>query len=135
MNSVNLIGRLTDKPELRYTENKLAIGNFKIAINRMPGKNGEDRGADFILITVFGKKAENAVEYLRKGSMVAVIGRLRNDSYDKDGVRMYITRVIAENVEYLNNYGKKNEEVASLESSASVSTADFEDLDPEDIPF
>ncbi|MCQ2567945.1 MAG: single-stranded DNA-binding protein [Mogibacterium sp.] len=102
MNSVVLIGRLTRDPELSYTPNtQTAVAHFSIAVDR-PRRNGEDAGADFIRITVFGKQAETVDRYLSKGKQVAVQGRIQTGSYkNRDGVTVYTTDVIADRVEFL----------------------------------
>lgn len=102
MNSVNLIGRLTKDPELRYTaQSQMAVATFSIAVDR-PVKQGEEKKADFPRITVFGKMAENCEKYLRKGLKVAIEGRIQTGSYQhKDGYTVYTTDVIASRVEFL----------------------------------
>jgi single-strand DNA-binding protein len=102
MNSVVLIGRLTRDPELRYTPNtQTAVAHFTLAIDR-PAQRGEERQADFIRITVFGRQAETVDRYLRKGSQAAVSGRIQTGSYrNKDGQTVYTTDVIANRVEFL----------------------------------
>ena len=102
MNNVVLIGNLTKDPELSYTpQNQMAVCNFTIAVNR-PKKNGEDQGADYPRIIVWGKQAENCSRYLSKGRKVAVRGRIQTGSYkDRDGRTVYTTDVVADNVEFL----------------------------------
>lgn len=99
-NAVFLIGRLTKDPEVRWN-NDLAICRFALAVNRPPRK-GEDAGADFINVVVFGKQAENCEKYIAKGSKVGIQGRIQTGSYkNKDGNTVYTTDVIAEKVEFL----------------------------------
>lgn len=102
MNSVVLIGRLTKAPELSYTANtQTACGRFTLAVDR-PKRNGEDQGADFIRITVWGKQAETCDRYLDKGRQVAVHGRIETGSFkNRDGQTVYTTDVIADRVEFL----------------------------------
>lgn len=102
MNSVVLIGNLARDPELNYSPNtQTAICRFTIAVSR-PRRNGEDQGADFIRITVFGKQAESSNRYLGKGSKVAVQGKIQTGSYkDRNGQTVYTTDVIADRVEFL----------------------------------
>ena len=102
MNSVTLIGRLARDPELSYTPNtQTAVCRFTLAVDR-PRRGGEDAGADFIRITVFGKSAENCDRYLSKGRQAAVHGRIETGSYkNREGVIVYTTDVIADNVEFL----------------------------------
>lgn len=100
MNSVILVGRLTRDPELRYASgSQTAVANFTLAVDRPFSKNDE---ADFLRIVVFGKSAENCGTYLRKGSQVAVQGRIQTGSYEtKTGERRYTTDIVADRVEFL----------------------------------
>lgn len=104
MNKVILIGRLTKDPELKGSnENKVCV--FTLAVNRnFTNQNGE-READFIQIKTFRKIAENCINFLHKGSLVSVIGSIRTGSYQKDGVTIFTTNIIADEVRFLE--GKK----------------------------
>ncbi len=116
MNKVLLIGRLTGKPELRYTSSNLPYTRFSIAVNRNFTNNQGQREADFINIIVWRKQAENVCNYLDKGSRVSVEGRIQTGSYDdKDGNKRYTTEVAADSVEFLDS---KNQ-AGRTESSAS----------------
>ena len=99
-NSVNLTGRLTKDPELRYIpETQNAVATFTIAVDRAFSK---EKQADFIRITVFGKPAENCERFTAKGKLVGVQGRLQTGSYkNKEGTTVYTTDVIAEHVEFI----------------------------------
>ena len=104
MNSVNLVGRLTRDPDLRYTSgNQTAVARFSVAIDRGKDKRtGEDMGADFPSIIVFGKTAENCSNYLTKGDRVGITGRIQTGSYvNRDGQKVYTTDVVANRVEFL----------------------------------
>jgi len=107
LNRVILIGRLTRDPELRYTPNGNAVASFTLAVDRgRPNAQGE-READFIPIVVWQKQAENCANFLGKGSLVAVDGRMQVRNYDgKDGVRRWVTEVVAENVRFLERRGE-----------------------------
>ena len=109
MNSVILIGRLARDPELSYTPNtQTALGRFTIAVDR-PKRDGEDQGADFIRITVWGRQAETCDRYLAKGRQVAVHGRIQTGSYkDRNGETVYTTDVVADRVEFLGSAGGEN---------------------------
>ena len=109
MNSVILIGRLARDPELSYTPNtNTAVGRFTIAVDR-PRRDGEDQGADFIRITVWGRQAETCDRYLSKGRQVAVHGRIQTGSYkDRNGETVYTTDVVADRVEFLGSAGGEN---------------------------
>ena len=102
MNSVILIGRLARDPELSYTPNtQTACCRFNLAVDR-PRRNGEDQGADFIRITVWGRQAETCDRYLAKGRQIAVMGRIQTGSYkNRNGETVYTTDVVAERVEFL----------------------------------
>ena len=109
MNRVCLIGRLTSKPELRYTTSNIACTNITIAIDR---NYGEEKKADFINIVVWRKQAENVCKYLDKGSLVAIEGRLQTNNYeDKDGNRRYKLDVVADNIQFLNTKQKDTKPV------------------------
>lgn len=101
MNRVELVGRLTRDPELRHTPNGAATCNITVAIDRLPDQNG-NRVADFIPVVTWNRQAENVAKYLAKGRLVAVEGRIQTRNYDdKDGKRVYVTEVVASNVQFL----------------------------------
>ena len=132
MNSVVLIGRLTRDPEVRYTESQLAVARFSIAINRVPGRDGQDRGADFPNIVVFGKQAENCERFLTKGRQVAIQGHIQTGSYEKDGRKVYTTDVVADRVEFL-EWGDRSQ--SSSQGSSVGIPEGFQAIDDDDIPF
>lgn len=98
MNDVNLIGRLTRDPAVRYTNDGLAMASFTLAIDRLSSKDE----TDYPRITVFGKQAELCEQYIHKGSQVGIHGRITTGSYiNKDGQKVYTTGVTADRVEFL----------------------------------
>ncbi|WP_028400753.1 single-stranded DNA-binding protein [Ectobacillus panaciterrae] len=102
MNRVLLVGRLTKDPELRYTPNGIAVATFTLAVNRTFSNQQGEREADFINCVVWRKQAENVANYLKKGSLAGVDGRLNTRNYEgQDGKRVYVTEVVAENVQFL----------------------------------
>ena len=117
MNNVVLIGRLCADPELKYTLSGVATCSFRLAVDRGLPKDKkqemESKGqptADFINIVVWGKQAENCANYLKKGSLAAVQGRIQTRSYEtKDGTKRYITEVVAIRVEFLEWVEKDND--------------------------
>ena len=120
MNIAILIGRLTKKPELNYTANQNAVTKFSLAISR-PKRNGEDAGADFPNVTVFGKQAESVCRYKDKGAMLAVVGRIQTGSYkDKEGRTVYTTEVIAERVEFIGNKAENKPAEKPVERTPQV---------------
>lgn len=104
MNSVNLIGRITKDIDLRYTESGIACVSMFIAINNGKDKDGNDRPADFPKIYVYDKQAENVKKFCKKGSQVAIDGRLKTRTWDKeDGSKGYETYVVAGRVQFLDS--------------------------------
>jgi single-strand DNA-binding protein len=103
LNRVILIGRLTRDPELRYTPAGVAVTQFTLAVDR-PFTNSQtrEREADFIPIVTWRQLAETCANYLRKGRLAAVEGRMQVRSYDNnEGRKVYVTEVIADNVRFL----------------------------------
>lgn len=110
INKVFLIGHLTRKPELRYTQSNTPVASFSLAVNRTYANAEGEREADFINIVVWRKQAENVGKYLDKGSKVAIDGSIQTRKYqDNDGNNKIAFEVIANNVEFLNN--KNSEKV------------------------
>ena len=95
INNVVLIGRLTRDPELRYTPSNVAVATFNLAVNRnFKGANGE-READFINCIMWRKQAENFANWVKKGALVGITGRIQTRSYDnQQGQRVYVTEVV-----------------------------------------
>jgi single-strand DNA-binding protein len=149
MNKVTLIGRLTKDPELKFTPGTgTAVATFTIAVDRrMPNKDGQ-READFINIVVWGKVAENTANYMSKGKLIAISGRIQARSYDaKDGTKRYVTEVVAEEVQFLEKgngarsgqYNGNEEGSFKPNNNTNNNSFDFgEDMTPVDdgdIPF
>jgi len=128
MNNATLIGRLTKDLELRFTQSGKAVASGTMAVNRIK----KDDPADFIPIVIWGTQAENAAKYLAKGSKLAVAGRIQTRNYEaNDGHKVYVTEVVASDVEYLDNKGQ-------AKASAPVDhTDDFQPMteDDDDLPF
>jgi single-strand DNA-binding protein len=102
MNRVVLVGRLTKDPELRYTPNGVAVATFTLAVNRTFTNQQGEREADFINCVIWRRPAENVANFLKKGSLAGVDGRLQTRSYEgQDGKRVYVTEVMAESVQFL----------------------------------
>ena len=106
MNKVILMGRLTRDPEVRYSQGAtpLAIARYTLAVDRRNSRSnngGDEQTADFIPCVAFGKAGEFAERYFRKGTKIAVSGRIQTGSYtNKDGVKVYTTEVIVEDQEF-----------------------------------
>ena len=112
MNNVVLIGRISRDPELKFIpQSGLAVTKMNLAVDREMSKEKKQEAqaqgkptADFINITIFGKQAENAANFLTKGSKCAIHGRINTNNYTKDdGTKVYQTDVIADRVEFLDS--------------------------------
>ncbi|WP_333860948.1 single-stranded DNA-binding protein [Clostridium sp.] len=136
MNKVVLIGRLTKDPELRFTPGMgKAVTTFTIAVDRRFTRDGQ-READFIPIVVWGKQAESTANYMSKGKLIGISGRIQTRSYEsRDGIRKYVTEVIAEEVQFL-EWGQKsvsNNNTENLSEGFGKNSGFNEDIYGEDI--
>ncbi|EPE5677921.1 single-stranded DNA-binding protein [Listeria seeligeri] len=159
MNRVVLVGRLTKDPDLRYTPAGAAVATFTLAVNR-PFKNGQgEQEADFIQCVVWRKPAENVANFLKKGSLAGVDGRVQTRNYEgNDGKRVYVTEIVAESVQFLepkqnavegftpnNNQNEasysNNNKNGSYRASSSQNSDSFAnegkpiDINEDDLPF
>ena len=134
MNYAVLVGRLTRDVELKYIQGSgTPVANFAIAVDReFTGKDGK-KETDFIDIQVWGKSAENCANYIGKGSLVAIQGAIRVDSYqDQEGNNRKITRVNANRVQFLDS--KKDKQESNIAPMGQFQ--DFQQVDDtDDIPF
>lgn len=102
MNVASLVGRLTKDLDLTYTPQGTAVGKFTLAVNRPFTNASGEREADFIQCVVWRKPAETLANYTRKGSQIAVSGRIQTRSYDnQQGQRVYVTEIVVENFTFL----------------------------------
>jgi single-strand DNA-binding protein len=111
LNRVILIGRLTKDPELRYTPAGVAVAQFTLAVDRSfsSKEQGGEREADFIPIVTWRQLAETCANYLRKGRLAAVEGRMQVRNYENnEGRRVYVTEVIADNVRFLESPNRES---------------------------
>lgn len=112
MNKVILMGRLTRDPEVRYStgaNGNMAIARYTLAVDRRI--KTEEQTADFISCVAFGKAGEFAEKYLRKGTKVAVTGRIQTGSYkNKDGATIYTTDIVVEEQEFAESKGENKAE-------------------------
>lgn len=124
MNQWNGTGRLTRDPESKMTSGDLMIVSFTLAVDR----KGKDKGADFIPCKAFGKTAEVIAQYVKKGSMIGITGRIQTGSYDaKDGTKRYTTDVMVNEFYFLES---KRHEPANMDQFA-----DLQPIDSGDVPF
>lgn len=117
MNKVIMCGRLTADPEIRYGANNSAVARFNLAVDRRFKREGEPE-ADFFSCVEFGKAAEFAEKYLRKGIKIIVSGRIENNNYtNKDGQRVYSTQIVIEEQEFAES---KNNSVSDTQADNST---------------
>nr|WP_027626070.1 single-stranded DNA-binding protein [Clostridium lundense] len=143
MNKVVLIGRLTKDPELRFTPGTgTAVATFTLAVDRRFSKDGT-KEADFIPVVVWGKQAESTANYMSKGKLMGVGGRIQTRNYEaKDGTRRYVTEVVAEEVQFL-EWGNKQSAAPQYEGYESQTSGfdsgsygeDITPVDDGEIPF
>jgi single-strand DNA-binding protein len=136
LNRIILIGRLTKDPELRYTPSGVAVASFTLAVDRTFKSASGEREADFIPCVVYRQLAELCANYLAKGRLAAVEGRLQIRSYDaQDGQRRWVTEVIADNVRFLSPKEGGNSGQGSSSNASEVGTYGHEVSLDDDIPF
>ncbi|WP_337033243.1 single-stranded DNA-binding protein [Paenibacillus illinoisensis] len=138
LNRVILIGRLTRDPELRYTPSGVANTTFTLAVDRPFTNQSGDREADFIPVVTWRQLAETCANYLRKGRLAAVEGRIQIRNYENSaGARVYVTEVIADNVRFLEsaNQGSGNNRSSSNNQDPFVDDGKPIDINSDDLPF
>ncbi|RQW65980.1 single-stranded DNA-binding protein [Listeria sp. SHR_NRA_18] len=150
MNRVVLVGRLTKDPELRYTPAGVAVATFTLAVNRNFTNQAGEREADFINCVIWRKPAENVANYLKKGSMAGVDGKVQTRNYEgQDGKRIYVTEILAESVQFLEPRNANNQsnttnqgdyQAGTNTQQQQASTAVIDDGNPidvsdDDLPF
>ena len=135
MNKVELIGRLTKDPEVRYTQtNNTAVASFSLAVNRRFVKEGEERQADFINIVVWGKTAEFCSNYFRKGMQIALVGRIQTRNWEDDqGQKHYVTEVVAEEVFFADSKREQQEPQSDMQFENNLNQT--ADLMSDNLPF
>ena len=142
MNSVQLVGRLTRDPDIRYKDGGLSVARFSVAVDRRFSKDHE---ADFISCVAFGKTAEFIEKYFGKGQRIGLTGRIQTGSYtNRDGTKVYTTDVVAEAVEFVESKASSAGAWANARTEpAETQGMDIgdgfmampDDLDDEDLPF
>lgn len=134
MNKFIGIGRITHDLDLRYTTSGKPVIQFNIAINRPKTSDGEQI-ADFPSIVVWGQQAENLSKYQNKGSLIAVVGRVQTRNYeDINGKKVYVTEILAENIEYLESKKKEPSEPNSV-NKTNYTAEEIDNIPMENDPF
>lgn len=142
LNRVILIGRLTRDPELRYTPSGVATTTFTLAVDRPFSSQSGEREADFIPVVTWRQLAETCANYLKKGRLTAVEGRIQVRNYvNNEGKRVYITEVIADNVRFLESNRDNGQASSNTSNSQSQQQDPFSDdgkpidISDDDLPF
>ncbi len=141
MNKAILIGRLTADPELQTTSSGVDVCRFSLAINRPFKSQSGETQADFLNIVVWRAAAQNCYKYLKKGSQCAVVGSIQTRSYeDNNGVKRYVTEIVAENVEFLGraNSSSNDDEYSAPAQQPKTTKPAIDKLEPiedDELPF
>lgn len=138
LNKVMIYGNLTRDPELKSLPSGMQVASMSVATNRTfndrDGKKQEQ--VEFHNIVVFGKQAESSAKWLTKGAGVFIEGRLQTRSWDKDGVKMYRTEIIADRVQFGPKSGSSTAaKPATKSTEPDIPEYPEEEINPEDIPF
>ena len=145
INNVTLVGRLTKDVELKYTPANQAVAQFTLAVNRtFKNANGE-RESDFINCVIWRKSAENFVNWVKKGALIGITGRIQTRNYEnQQGQRVYITEVVAENFQMLESRNQQQGQQQAQPQQAKQQQAKQPDpfaggaptsLNDDDLPF
>lgn len=121
MNRVILVGRITKDPELKKTAQDISVINFTIAVNRNYTDQQGEKQADFISCVVWRKQAENVAKYVSKGMLLGVEGRIQTRQYESETGMKYITEVLCDSVQFLEN---KSSNQSFEDSSSTKSQSD-----------
>lgn len=151
MNRTILVGRLTTDPTLRYTPTGVPVSNFTLAVNRNFTNQQGEREADFVNIVVYRKPAENVANFLKKGSLAGVDGRLQTRSYEsEDGKRVFVVEVNAESVQFLepkrsegssntntqqNDQQQRSNNYTRIDDDPFTNNGQSIDISDDDLPF
>ncbi|ANY71687.1 single-stranded DNA-binding protein [Paenibacillus ihbetae] len=140
LNRVILIGRLTRDPELRYTPTGVATTTFTLAVDRPFTNQSGEREADFPPVVTWRQLAETCANYLRKGRLTAIEGRIQTRNYENnEGKRVYVTEVIADNVRFLesNRENRQPDNQNTTRNNQDPFSEDGKpiDISDDDLPF
>lgn len=137
MNRVILLGRITAKPEIRYTGSNVPYVRFTVAVNRQFSNQDGTRDADFINVIAWRKQAEVICNYFDKGNQIAVEGRLQTGSYDgQDGTKRYTTDVVLDQFHFVESKAARANSSAPVESPYDYQeAAPVNDVSVEEDPF
>lgn len=148
INQVVLVGRLVADLDLRYTQAGKAVASGRIAVNRPFKSQSGDQEADFISLNIWGRSAENAANFTKKGSLIGITGRINTRNYENsEGKRVFVTEVSADNIQFLEPKGSNQQQEQQREhkpqenKQPDVSKDPFSndgqpiDISDDDLPF
>ncbi len=150
VNNVTLLGRITRDPEVKAVGNGSAVCNFTLAVNRNFKNQQGEYEADFINVVAFGNTAQRMQQYVAKGNLLAVTGRIQTRNYENNmGQRVYVTEVVANNVSFVESRNSRSNSGSqdpynsaapspydSMNKGFEASAVnDFSDIDDDDLPF
>lgn len=134
MNKVILIGRLANDPESRTTQSGITTTSFRLAVGRLPGKDGT-RETDFLPVVLWRQQAEFAAQYLAKGDRVGIEGSIQTRSYDaQDGSKRYVTEIMGERLESLRD-GKERATEAPEAMPAPKAPQKGQQISMREVPY
>lgn len=132
MNSIHIIGNLTNDPEMRTTQNGKEVCNFTVAVNRKKTQNNQDPGTDYFRVAAWAERGKVCKQYLSKGKKVSVVGTISARAYIRnDGSPAATLEVMADDVEFLS---PKDEKQTASKSKIDEQTG-YEQVEDDDIPF
>lgn len=135
MNKVILMGRLTRDPEVRYS-GEMAVARYTLAVDRRFKREGDEQIADFINCVAFGKSGEFAEKYLKKGTKIAVVGRIQTGSYtNKDGQKVFTTDVVVEEQEFAESKNSSSSGSTQPSKSSGDGFMNIPDDSLDELPF
>lgn len=132
-----MVGRITKNPELKSTQSNISFCNFTLAINRQFSDDSGEKQADFIQCVVWRRQAENLVQYISKGALLGIEGRIQTRSYEVEGSMRYVTEVVCDNVQFLESKESNDKpHVEKTPYAPEVEHKEFVPSDPEEnLPF
>lgn len=134
INKAFLIGRLTTNPDMKTIQGNSSVTTFTLAVDRTFKNKDGTKDADFIPVVCWNKTAELCNQYLSKGSLCAVSGRIQVRSYEaNDGSKRYVTEIVSDEVQFLSTKGDNKSNVNMTPSQDSFD--EFSEIDDSDVPF
>ncbi|MFK4915636.1 MULTISPECIES: single-stranded DNA-binding protein [Lactococcus] len=137
INNVVLVGRIVRDPELRFTPQNTAVATFTLAVNRRFKNAKGEREADFINCVIWRQSAENLANWAKKGTLIGVTGSIQVRNYEnKEGQRVYVTEVLADNFQMLeSNHNKTESEQAKAKQDIDPFGGSPMEISDDDLPF